>query len=215
MSVLFHLSLSLSNYDERRAQSNDDTKPLLDNQVEQPKKNFFKDIAFYQIAFLYVFGRLFMTIALVYIPLWLNERTVKTDPQHSMQFAMLGLVKGASNVENIATVPLVSFISSFVASIIFKQVNRFTGHQVGYLFGCLIGIGGCVWVALNKAPSLLQLYLISVLYGAGHSLLIIASLSMTADLIGSHAGQSGAVYAAVTFFDKLLTGIAVFVFESL
>jgi Na+/melibiose symporter-like transporter len=121
----------------------------------------------------------------------------------------------SDNVENIATIPLASFVSSFVTSIISKQVTRFVGHRLIYLFGCIIGVSGCIWIALEPSPSILKLYLISVIYGAGHSMLIIASLSMTADFIGLNSNRGGSIYSAVTFFDKLLTGVAVFVIESL
>lgn len=198
-TVLFQFSLSSSKSNEHRAlRDAEHNEPLIGN---QPKKNFFKTLVFYQNAPLYVFARMFMTIALVYMPLWLNEKPANGEADHS--------------IEQIATVPLVSFIASFFASVVFKQTNRFIGHKVFYLIGCLIGMIGCVWVALTPSPSVLQLYLISIFYGAGHSLLVIASLSITADMIGTHTDQSGAVYSAVSLFDKLLTGIAIFIIAQL
>lgn len=198
-TVLFQFSLSSTNSEQQRTLNNsDDKEPLIGS---QPKKNFFKTLVFYQNAPLYVFARLFMTISLVYMPLWLNEKSADGN--------------SSRGIEQIATVPLVSFISSFVASVVFKQTNRFVGHKSFYLIGCSIGLIGCVWVALTPSPSSLELYAISIFYGAGHSLLVIASLSITADMIGSHTDQSGSVYSAVSLFDKLLTGIAIFVIESM
>lgn len=218
-TVFFHISLSASNYDVKRQLasdlSDDDARSLLINSEENRPKKFFKCLKFYQVAFLYIFARLFMTTALVFIPEWVASRTSSDDSSHESHKTILNLFRGENNVENIATVPLASFIASFVTSIISKQSNRFIGHKFGYFIGTAIGICGCVWIALEPSPSTLKLYLISIIYGAAHSMLIIASLSMTADFIGSNSNKSGSIYSAVTFFDKLLTGIAIFVIEAL
>lgn len=150
-----------------------------------------------------------MTIALVYIPLWVSAKSLDDNSKHNL------LAVFQSDGDNIATVPLASFIASFVTSIIAKQTTRFVGHRFIYLFGCVTGVSGCIWIAFEPSPSILKLYLISIIYGAGHSMLIIASLSMTADFIGLKSEKGGLIYSAVTFFDKLLTGIAVFVIEAL
>lgn len=120
------------------------------------------------------------------------------------------------SVQHIATVPLVSFISSFLASLAMKYSNRI-GHQISYLFGSIIGISGCVWVALAAPPaaSSIRLYGIAILFGAGSSVTMISSLCITADMIGRHADQGGFIYSAVTFADKLITGVVVVVIESL
>lgn len=234
MSVLFHFSLSISNYEfrrrltiARRPQPTPDTESLIHNQsadepstssasseqvlLELPKKNFFKSPLLYQNALLYVFSRLFMTTSLVYMPLWLNERayvpTAMTD----------ALVNDDRSVEDIATVPLASFIASFLASMLFKMSDRFIGHKVGYLIGSVVSFVGCAWVALAAAPDskVWELYAVAFFFGAGSSVTMIASLCITADMIGPHADQGGFIYSAVTFCDKLITGIAVVIIETL
>lgn len=124
---------------------------------------------------------------------------------------------GDQSVEHIATVPLVSFLASFIASMAMKFSNRLFGHHVAYLLGSMASVGGCLWVALAAPPtaSSIRLYGIAVLFGAGSSVTMIASLCITADMIGRHADQSGFIYSAVTFADKLITGIVVIVIEAL
>lgn len=175
MSVLFHFSLSLSNYEYRRRltidqrnqplpQSND-TESLIRNEsadepstssfdpdddklikansvaVIIPKKNFFKSPLLYQNALLYVFSRLFMTTSLVYMPLWLNERAyVPSPPSNVSIIEAAELLGDGTSIENIATVPLASFIASFIASMLFKQADSIIGHKVGYLIGMNIVI---------------------------------------------------------------------------
>lgn len=249
MTVLFYFSLVFNGYDDRRrqalAQSNsgspkrinspqttvgeEESQLLLNDErrrlplAPQPTVNFFKSARLYQNAFLYVFSRLFMTTALVYIPLWLDERAWKPAATAVRPFASTdrypSIIGGAddSSVEHIATVPLVSFMASFVASLLMKGSTRFMGHRVAYFVGSLISIVGCIWVALAVPPtaSSVRLFGIAILFGAGSSITMISSLCITADMIGRHADQSGFIYSAVTFADKLITGIVVIIIETL
>lgn len=228
MTVCFHFSLSVSGYSLRRQQALDhnkrrrrssDTRDLVDRpadstDVPSPRrqKNFLKSPLLYQNAFLYVFARLFMTTALIYIPLWLNERTATNE----LNIANGEASAGDKSVEHIATVPLVSFLSSFLSSLAMKYSNRI-GHRVSYLLGSIISISACVWVALAAPPtaSSVRLYGIAILFGVGSSVTMISSLCITADMIGRHADQSGFIYSAVTFADKLITGVVVVVIEAL
>ncbi|KAJ6644383.1 Major facilitator superfamily domain-containing protein 12 [Pseudolycoriella hygida] len=231
MTVCFHFSLSVSGYSLLRQQALDrnqrhrrlsDTRDLIDrpngsaDAASSPRqqKNFLKSPLLYQNAFLYVFARLFMTTALIYIPLWLDERTGANESKSD--FGIGGETAADKSVEHIATVPLVSFLSSFLASMAMKSSHRI-GHQVSYLVGSIVGISACVWVALAAPPtaSSIRLYAIAILFGSGSSVTMISSLCITADMIGRHADQSGFIYSAVTFADKLITGVVVVVIETL
>lgn len=235
MTVCFHFSLALSGYGARRRHALDHMRrassvkrPLIANEEgeslttpvtsqsptrQRPRKNFFKSALLYQNAFLYVFSRLFMTTALVYIPLWLDERSL--TPNNNAPLDTPGAAD--KSVEHIATVPMVSFLSSFMSSMLMKYASNWFGHKVAYLLGSVISVCGCVLVSVVASPdsSAYLLYAIAVLFGAGSSITMISSLCITADMIGRHADQSGFIYSAVTFADKLITGIAVIVIESM
>lgn len=100
---------------------------------------------------------------------------------------------------------------------LFKQTDRYVGHKIGYLIGSVISFCGCAWVAFAATPnsSVYELYIVAIFFGAGSSVTMIASLCITADMIGPHADQGGFIYSAVTFCDKLITGIAVVVIETM
>ncbi|XP_055629518.1 major facilitator superfamily domain-containing protein 12-like [Toxorhynchites rutilus septentrionalis] len=174
--------------------------------VRKPKKNFFKSPLLYQNALLYVFSRLFMTTSLVYMPLWLDERSYQPDP-----------VQNNASVEHLATVPLVSFLASFIASLVLKYVNRFMGNSCIYFIGSAISLSVCTWIAFSPGSatfSTAELLAIASFFGAGSSITMISSLCITADMIGKHAEQGGFIYSAVTFTDKLITGVVVVIIES-
>lgn len=206
MTVLFHFSLPAGGYSFLRQQAltADRISDSTDAETPRRQKNFLKSPLLYQNAFLYVFSRLFVTTSMMFIPLWLNERGDKAMAEDN-------------NVEYIATVPLVSFLSSFLASIAMKYSTRIIGHRASYLLGSVVGISGCVWVAL-AAPSTappVTLFSIAILFGVGSSFTMISSLCITADMIGQHADQSGVIYSAVTFSDKLISGVVVVVIGAL
>lgn len=239
MSVIFHFSLAVSDYEARRllslaaqqarntsiqstdapaasnsaASTSQETDKLLDAEAEAPpvkirqQKNFLKSPKLYQNAFLYVFSRLFMTTSLVYMPLWLDERSWSQTID----------ISSDASVDHLATVPLVSFLASFIASMGLKQTNRWVSHQMAYFIGSLISIAGCVWIAYATpaTASSIKLFAIAVLFGAGSSITMISSLCITADMIGTHTYQGGFIYSAVTFADKLITGIVVVIIEAM
>ena len=57
------------------------------------------------------------------------------------------------------------------------------------------------------------IYIVAVLIGSASSTLLITSLSITSDLIGSHTESGAFVYGAMSFLDKLSNGATVMVIQ--
>ncbi|CAB3240055.1 unnamed protein product [Arctia plantaginis] len=155
----------------------------------------------YQTSLLYVFSRLYWALSLVYVPLFLEER-LSYNP--------------SAGSELVASVPLVLYVSSFFFSLLLKSNINQCGNQVAYLIGSLLSLTSCAWIAVFIDPeaSIVQIYLVATLIGAGSSITLVSSLCVTADLIGPHSHQGAAIYSIVTFADKLVTGIAVVAIEN-
>lgn len=83
------------------------------NIVSEKAKNrimsVLKTLELYKVAFIYTFSRLFLVICTIYIPIWLNE--------------LMKLKTGQQTVENIAIIPLVFFVSSFITAVLLKLVS--------------------------------------------------------------------------------------------
>lgn len=162
-----------------------------------------------------------MTTSLVYMPLWLDERSMipspPEPPPNQPNISQSFLTYDDKRVENLAIVPLISFLASFFASMSFKLTTRLAGHQVTYMFGSIICIGACTWIGLTQTQytTSFVLYGVAILFGAGSSITMISSLCITADMIGPHTEQGGFIYSAVTFTDKLITGVVVVVIETM
>lgn len=116
-TILFHVSLSCSNYDEKRKEKLSPSIAVeLAVKTEKVKVlTVLKDPDLCKIALLYTFSRLFLVICIIYIPVWLNE-FMKTKPDQ--------------NIENIALIPLIFFVASFAAAFLLKYINKSVSHKV-------------------------------------------------------------------------------------
>ncbi|XP_050450355.1 major facilitator superfamily domain-containing protein 12-like [Cataglyphis hispanica] len=146
-----------------------------------------------RVAMLYVASRLFITLSTVYLPLYIEETEI-------------------GGKQALATVPLVSYISSFVAALLLKYINRSCGTKVCYFLGATVGLAAAV-VTEFVAGNTTVVYVIAVLIGAGSSITMVTALSVTAELIGSRTERSALVYSIVTFLDKIITGLVVIFIE--
>lgn len=146
-----------------------------------------------RVAMLYVASRLFITLATVYLPLYIEESDI-------------------DGKEALATVPLVSYVSSFIAALLLKYINKSCGTKICYLLGALIGIVAAV-VTEFAGNNVNIIYTVAVLIGAGSSITMVTALSVTAELIGPRTERSAIVYSIVTFLDKIVTGLIVIIIE--
>lgn len=178
---------------------NEEGKPL-----ELPTKSkimyFLKMPLLYQTSLLYVFARLYWALCLVFVPLYLEERL---------------LINPYMGTQLIASVPLVIYISSFFFTLLLKSRINMCGNQVAYLIGSIICLISSLWISIGIDPysSIVQIFLVAALIGAGSSIMLVSSLCITADLIGHHSHQGAAIYSIVTFADKLFTGIAIIIIQ--
>lgn len=146
-----------------------------------------------RVAMLYVASRLFITLATVYLPLYIEETDV-------------------NGKQALATVPLVSYVSSFIAALLLKYINKSCGTKVCYLLGTLIGILSAV-ITEYGGSSAAVIYSVAILIGSGSSITMVTALSVTAEIIGPRTERSAIVYSIVTFLDKVVTGLVVIFIE--
>jgi hypothetical protein len=230
-TALFQVSLSLSKYGQRRASK---LQSAVDSSIKASPSSSALDVLrngeLYKIAFLYTFSRLFFVICIIYIPIWLNG-FMKT--------------KSDQSIENIALIPLIFFVASFIAAFLLKYINqksishkvrtarhkRAKSHriidarliyrqlsdspQIIYCAGSLISISGCVWITFSNSLKAIELFGVAILLGAGSSITQISSLCIASDLIGDKSKHAGLIYSIITVCDKLFSGIIIFVIEAL
>lgn len=164
--------------------------------VKMSWTNWLAHYQFYQIAFLYMFSRLYINISQVYFPFYIT-----LTQNYSKKY--------------VAVLPMVSYITSFVISFLTSAsfINRYFNRKLMYMFGCLIGIGNCVWMLFGLSQAMI--YIVAALLGVAQSILLVTSLAVTADLINKNTESGAFVYGAMSFVDKLANGVAYQIIELL
>lgn len=155
---------------------------------------FFKR-CFYIVAVVYMCTRLVVNLSQVYIPMYLTE-TLMLDKTY------------------IALIPLVMYLSSFVATMTTHPVSKCLSQEVVYILGACFTLTACVALQFIPEKSLL-IFGVAILLGFGNSIILVMSLSMTARLIGNDAGSGAFVYGAMSLTDKLSNGAAVEIIQIL
>lgn len=85
------------------------------------------------------------------------------------------------------------------------------------MLGAVVGAAAAVALRLGHGDIYTNylLYLVAALLGAGGSVMLVTSLSITADLIGPNVESGAFVYGAMSFTDKLSNGVAVVLIQNL
>uniref|UniRef100_A0A1I7TIJ6 MFS domain-containing protein n=1 Tax=Caenorhabditis tropicalis TaxID=1561998 RepID=A0A1I7TIJ6_9PELO len=85
------------------------------------------------------------------------------------------------------------------------KVSRIS-KKILYTFGLAVGLLSCAIMMLDLPGW--RIYGLAVGIGITQAILLITSLSITADLINKNTESGAFVYGAMSFFDKLSNGIA-------
>lgn len=193
-TVSFHIFLKANLLEQTVSAKSNIEDPAKPSDVSSNRRMSWIDITvLLRVAMLYVASRLFITLATVYMPLYIEE--TKVDGKQAL-----------------ASVPLVSYVSSFTAALLLKYINRICGNKACYFLGAIIGIIAAV-VTETVGGNATVVYVVAVLIGAGSSITMVTALSVTAELIGSRTERSAFVYSIVTFLDKIITGLVVIFIE--
>lgn len=199
-SLIFHVFVKEPSHQEfhSTSQCSIQAGDHIDTRPHLRWKDWFKQPQFYQIAVLYMASRLYVNLSQVYMPLYIQDS--------------LGLSK-----DKIAIIPLVIYVSGFLASFLMKMLNKVLGNKVTYLLGCLLAIAACVWILFGYGYTYCtyEIYAVAVLVGVATSTLLIISLSITSDLIGNSVSSGAFVFGAMSFVDKLSNGLAIVLIQDL
>lgn len=111
-TIFFHIFLKANLLEQTIAPKPNTEKPTKLSGVSTNRQMSWIGITILlKVAMLYVASRLFIILATVYLPLYIEE--TKVDGKQAL-----------------ASVPLVSYVSSFTAALLFKYINRICGTKV-------------------------------------------------------------------------------------
>jgi len=202
-TLIFHSMTKFPGPTENESQQEEEEEPRSPADQSQSRTasentmtvaKWFREPQLYQIGIIYMATRLFVNLSQAYIPLYLQV-TLQLHAQY------------------VATVPLTMFISGFFTSFVLKKANDQFGRKTTYLIGGLIGISGCVWTHFGILPDdpndKYYVFVLASLIGISGSTMLVTSLSLTAEFIGSNTGSSAFIYGLMSLTDKVSNGLAV------
>ncbi|KYN41517.1 putative MFS-type transporter C19orf28 [Trachymyrmex septentrionalis] len=195
-TIFFHIFLKANLLEQTMYLKPDIEKSVKPSNVSLNRRISWIDVTvLLRVAMLYVASRLFITLATIYLPLYIEE--TKVDGKQAL-----------------ASVPLVSYVFSFAAALLLKYLNRISSTKACYFFGAIIGITAAAVTEFVGSNSTV-VYIVAILIGVGSSITMVTALSVTAELIGCRTERSAFVYSIVTFLDKIITGLVVIFIEKL
>ncbi|CAL8083018.1 unnamed protein product [Orchesella dallaii] len=172
------------------------TKTLnIGKEIMKPR-DWLKLPQFYLVAGLYACTRLTTNLTMSYVPLY-----VETS---------LGL-----GCESVAYIPLIMYCSGFLASIGVKSLNKWFGRQFSYAIGASLILISAGLILFVVKPTGVGIYVVAILLGGGSSTILITSLSVIADLIGTNIESGAFVFGSMSLFEKIACGAAVMCINSL
>ena len=145
---------------------------------------------FYKVATVYMCIRLATNVSQVYLTFFVT-------------------VVLAMNETAIAVVPLLVYLSSLVATMAMKRLDRRLGRRNAMTLGCLLFGAASVIMMFLQPSSDAFIYPAAVLLGAGGAITMVISVSLEADLVGRNVESAAFLYGAVSLTDKLSNGIAI------
>ncbi|XP_068236517.1 major facilitator superfamily domain-containing protein 12-like [Palaemon carinicauda] len=198
-SIIFHVGTKEPQYCPAKDTTEDEKSTNVQKAIRMRKRDWFKMRTFYQVGAMYTATRLYVNLYMTYIPLFVDDTL-------NMEIIF------------IAVVPMIMHFSSFLGSFAMKPINRIIGRKRTFSLGCCVGLAACIWIGVSGQSSYFgewAIYFVAVLLGIGGSILLITSLSITADLIGENSEGGAFVYGFMSLLDKVSNGIVIMVIQKL
>ncbi|KAL8140270.1 hypothetical protein V2J09_006291 [Rumex salicifolius] len=157
---------------------------------------WFRKLLYYQVAFVYVLTRLVTNVSQAFLAFY-----VVNDLQMAQSSKAL--------------VPAIIYICSFIVSIILQEMT-WTSQRVKTIYAA----GGVLWVFCGAGILFLQqslsplMYIISVFVGIANALMMVTGVSMQSFLVGQDLNGCAFVYGSLSFLDKMICGLALYVLQS-
>ncbi|CAG2168448.1 unnamed protein product [Oppiella nova] len=148
--------------------------------MRQPDTKFYQWLLkfdFWKITIMYTMARMFFNLGQVYSPLYL---------QYSLQMPKYN---GNIGYNTIAIMPFATYVAGLVCSFGAKPFSARYGARWVLIIGVAFGVGSCVWIFIGgntESYKLWQIYVVSALLGIAGTALLISTLALTSDLIGTN-----------------------------
>ncbi|KAG7390649.1 Major facilitator super domain-containing protein 12 [Phytophthora pseudosyringae] len=151
---------------------------------------WFKLGMFYEVGLVYMCTRLVVNVTQVFISFYL-------------------IVTLQMSATSIAIVPLLVYLSGFLATFFLRYLNESLGRTGSFALGAALIVLALVLSYFLTAETATWVYPFSVILGMGNSIIMVTSVCLTGDLVGNNVESGAFVYGAMSFTDKISNGIAI------
>ncbi|KAI9911377.1 hypothetical protein PsorP6_009000 [Peronosclerospora sorghi] len=110
---------------------------------------------------------------------------------------------------SIAIVPLLAYLSGFVATLCLCRLNESMGRAGSFALGAGFIVLRLTLSYYLSPDTALWIYPLSSILGMGNSIIMVKSVCLTGDLVGTHVESGAFVYGAISFTDKISNGLAI------
>uniref|UniRef100_A0A0N5A765 MFS domain-containing protein n=1 Tax=Parastrongyloides trichosuri TaxID=131310 RepID=A0A0N5A765_PARTI len=146
-----------------------------------------KNYQYYLVSILYMLCRLNVNVSQVYFPFYV-------------------IITLRMSKSYVAILPLIIYISSFFCSLFIgiPWISRTIGRKATFMFGVFIALLNCVLFFCDQKN---LTFILVIFMGIAQSVLLVSSVSLTADLINKNIESGAFVYGSMSLFDKISNGI--------
>ncbi|EGZ22613.1 hypothetical protein PHYSODRAFT_558093 [Phytophthora sojae] len=151
---------------------------------------WFKLGMFYEVGLVYMCTRLVVNVTQVFISFYL-------------------IVTLDMSATSIAIVPLLVYLSGFLATFFLRYLNEALGRTGSFALGAALIVVALVLSYFLTPETATWVYPFSIILGMGNSIIMVTSVCLTGDLVGNNVESGAFVYGAMSFTDKISNGIAI------
>jgi Na+/melibiose symporter-like transporter len=158
-------------------------------------KDWFFVGMFYEVGIVYMCTRLVVNVTQVFISFYL-------------------IVTLKMSATSIAIVPLLVYVSGFVATFFLRYLNEAFGRTGSFNLGSMLVIISLALSYMLTLETAHWIFFFSVILGMGNSIIMVTSVCLEGDLVGNNIESGAFVYGAMSFTDKVSNGIAILLIQN-
>ncbi|GAB9466125.1 Glycoside-pentoside-hexuronide [Globisporangium polare] len=158
-------------------------------------KSWFKVGMFYEVGMVYMCTRLVVNVTQVFISFYL-------------------IVTLKMSATSIAIVPLLVYVSGFLATFFLRYMNEVLGRTGSFNLGAALVVLSLSLCYLLTPETATWIYAFSIILGMGNSIIMVTSVCLEGDLVGNNIESGAFVYGAMSFTDKISNGVAILLIQN-
>lgn len=159
-------------------------------------RQWFSEPGFWKVGFIYMCTRALVNVSACYLPFFIEDV----------------LYMGS---EYTTILPMALYLSSFVSTLFMKKLNKKLGRKKVLAIGSVFCVSSMAATCFLTPDYQFWFFVPCIFLGLGSAAMMVVSVQLQADLIGQDTSAAAFVYGTLSFADKFMNGIIIFVLQAL